>query len=928
MIGTTLSHYRITAKLGEGGMGEVYRATDERLDRDVAIKVLPEAVAQDAERLARFEREAKLLAKLNHPHIATLFSFESSELSPPVIPSEAEGRVEESGRGDGRSVHFLVMELAEGETLADRIKKGAIPVDDALPIALQIAEGLEAAHEQGIIHRDLKPANVMLSPEGKVKILDFGIAKPLEAPAGEGEGDTRTVTTPPTRPGVVMGTPAYMSPEQLRGERADRRSDIWAFGVTVWEMLTGSRLFNGASDSEILAAVLRAEPEWSELPVQTPMPVGRLLRRCLERDPRERLHDIADARLEIEEAITAPDWASTDQSGRPEPTFRDRMRAAWPAVLAAFVVGALLVTTVWMVSEVRSTTPGPSMRLALNLPPGVTIIAADFPVLALSPDGRWLVFAATDGETLRLFKRSLEQFNAAPIPGTEGGDHPFFSPDGRWVGFFAGGKLKKAPLDGGLPQVLADAPRPWGAAWGQDGTIAYIPRDTQGLWRVPATGGPPVEIASPLREQGELDLNWPEFLPDGKAVLLTAFEGMTADTANICVLDLESRARRTLIENASFARYVPTGHLIFGHEGAVHIAPFDAERREVTGPPVPLPEPVLYNSELGVPYLAFSAGGALAFIPGGGAPRLRLMSVDLAGTERPLIDARRGFMYPRFSPDGERLAVTISEPGDTNVWVIDLATGAQTKLTQEGANVLPSWTPDGERVTYLSIRGGNDFSINWKRADGHGESEALVSQREPGEKLGPGSWSPDGKTLVFVRYLPSQAENQRDIWIVDRDGDREPRPLFETGAMERAPAISPDGEWLAYVSNESGQAEIYVQPFPAGGERHQVSTAGGMKPVWAPDGRSIYYRAIEQGQYVPAIMTAPVTTKPRFRAGAPQVLFEDLFEIGTYTWGPNFDIAPDGKSFVWIEWDEARIATEVKVVLNWFEELERLAPTE
>jgi Tol biopolymer transport system component len=826
-------------------MGEVYRARDTELERDVAIKVLPEEVSQDVERLARFDREARVLAKLNHPHIAQIHGLEE----------------------DG-GTRFLVLELVDGETLAARLERGAAGVEATLQIALQVARALEAAHERGVVHRDIKPANVMITREGDAKVLDFGIARPLEAPAGEGEADTRTVTTPPTRPGVVMGTPAYMSPEQLRGEGADRRSDIWAFGVTVWEMLTGSRLFNGASDSDILASVLKASPDWGELPAGTPPAIRRLLRRCLERDPQERLHDIADARLEIEEAITAPDWASTEQAGQPEPTFRDRVWAAWPAVLAAVVVGALLATTVWKLSEVRSTAPGPSMRLALNLPPGVAIIAGDYPVLALSPDGRWLVFAATDGATLRLFKRSLEQFNTTPIPGTEGGDNPFFSPDGRRVGFFAGGKLKKVPLDGGLPQVLADAPLPFGATWGADGTIVYIPRGTQGLWRVPATGGAPVEIASPLREQGELDLNWPEILPDGKAVLLTAFEGMTADTANICVLDLESRARKTLIENASFARYVPTGHLIFGHEGAVHVAPFDAERREVTGPPVPLPEPILYDSELGVPYLAFSAGGVLAFSPGGGAPRRRLMSVDLAGAERPLIDARRGFMYPRFSPDGERLAVTISEPGDTNVWVIDLATGAQTKLTQEGANVFPSWTPDGERVTYLSIRGGNDFSINWKRADGHGESEALVSQGEPGEILEPGSWSPDGKTLVFARYLPSQPENHRDIWIVDRDGDREPRPLFETGAREMGPAISPDGEWLAYVSWESGQAEIYVQPFPAGGERHQVSTAGGMKPVWSPDGRSIYYRAFEGGQWVRPILTAPVTTTPRVSRGS------------------------------------------------------------
>ncbi|MCW8984527.1 MAG: hypothetical protein OQK55_04230, partial [Thermoanaerobaculales bacterium] len=614
------------------------------------------------------------------------------------------------------------------------------------------------------------------------------------------------------------------------------------------------------------------------------------------------------------------------------PTFRDRVRAGWPAAFVAFVVGALLATTVWKLSDVRSTIPRSSMRLALNLPPGVMIQKTNpYPVLAVSPDGRWLVFTAFEGDNRRLFKRSLEQFDATPIPGTEGADNPFFSPDGRWVGFSAGGNLKKVQLHGGPPQILADAPNLCGATWGADGTIVYVPREYQGLWRVPAVGGAPEVIALPQREQGDWDFNWPEFLPDGKAVLFTALKGMTADSASICVLDLGSGARKPLIDNASFARYVPTGHLIFGHEGSVHVAPFDAGRREVTGPAVPLPEPIHYDSEGGLPFLAFSSEGDLAFVPGGGALRRGLVSVNPDGMERPLVDARRGFMYPRFSPDGERLAVTISEPGDTNVWVIDLATGAQTKLTQEGANMFPCWTPDGERVTYLSIRGGTDFSINWKRADGHGESEALVSQGEPGGMLGPGSWSPDGRTLVYFRYVPSQPENERDIWILDLDGDRKPRPLVATRALEMGAAISPDGQWLAYASNESGQLEIYVQPFPGGGERHQVSTAGGAKPVWSPDGRSISYRAIEgwEGQFAYPILTVPVTTNPRFRAGAAQVLFEEPYEAGTYMWSPNFDIAPDGKSFVMITPDESwGRATEVRVVLNWFEELKRLAPTE
>ena len=450
MIGETLGHYRIVDKIGEGGMGVVYRAHDERLDRDVAIKVLPEAVAEDIQRLARFEREAKLLASLSHQNVATLHGLE-----------EHEGQ------------RFLVMELAEGETLAERIKKGPIPVDDALEYARQIAEGLEAAHEQGIIHRDLKPANVMVSAEGKVKVLDFGLAKAFDPEASrpmspESLAESPTLTADLTRGGVLLGSAPYMSPEQARGKPVDKRADIWAFGVILFEMLIGTRLFDGKTTSDILAAVLRAEPDWSKLPAQTPRPVGRLLRRCLDRDPRERLHDIADARLEIEEAITGPDWASTEQAGQPEPTFRDRVRAAWPMLLATAVVGALLAGgATWKFSEVRSTIPGPSMRLALNLPPGVTmsvsVVGDDGPWLAISPDGRSLVFVGGGEGRSQLYRRDLEQFDAIPMPGTEGGFHPFFSPDGGWVGFFADGKLKKIPLAGGPPQIIAEAPKPCGA---------------------------------------------------------------------------------------------------------------------------------------------------------------------------------------------------------------------------------------------------------------------------------------------------------------------------------------------------------------------------------------------------------------------------------------------------------------------------------
>ena len=429
-------------------------------------------------------------------------------------------------------------------------------------------------------------------------------------------------------------------------------------------------------------------------------------------------------------------------------------------------------------------------------------------------------------------------------------------------------------------------------------------------------------LAVPDLERGELWFYWPEFLPDGQAVLFTNFRGFTADDAQIEVVDLESLARKTLIENGSYARYVPTGHLVFGRGSGIHVAPFDLERREVTGPSVPVPEPILYEFEGGVPHLAFSTAGSLAFVPGAGSPRLHLVSVDLEGRETPLIEARRGFAYPRFSPDGERLAVAIAEPGDTNVWVLNLSTETQTKLTLEGSNNFPIWTPDGERVTFQSRRGGVG-GIYWKWADGSGASEPLVLTGKVGETITPSSWSPDGNTLVFQRLSSAQAGIRSDLWIATREGDREPLPLVATGALEGGAAISPDGRWLAYKSNESGRYEIYVQPFPEGGERHQISTDGALPPVWSKDGQTVFYQNEDQ------VLAVPVSTAPRFRAEAPRVLFEGEYEKASYVTHPNFDIAPDGKSFVMVKPDEEwGRATEIRVILNWFEELKRLAPTE
>ena len=540
------------------------------------------------------------------------------------------------------------------------------------------------------------------------------------------------------------------------------------------------------------------------------------------------------------------------------------------------------------------------------------------PVLAISSDGSWLVFVGWKDGRSQLYRRDLGQFDAMPIPGTEDGRQPFFSTDGRWVAFFANGELKKVPLAGGPTQIIAEAPKPCGASWGPDGTIVFNRRLGEGLCRVSAVGGAPDVF---LARGGSWNY-WPEFLPDVRSVLFTNFSGLIDDNPQIQIIDLESRARKTVIEDGSYARYVPTGHLVFGHRAGIRAVPFDADRREINGPAVPIPEPILYDFENGLPQLAISTTGSLAFLRGGSTPRRQLVSVDLEARETPLIEAEGGFAYPRYSPDGERLAFTISEPGNVNIWILNLSTRAQSKLTLEGNNNFPVWTPDGERVTFHSRRRGVD-GIYWKRADGSGDSEPLVRTEKVGDTMVPHSWSPDGNTLVFQSLSSTEAEVRSDLWIMTLEGDRNPRPLMATAALEAGAALSPDGRWLAYKSNESGRYEIYVQPFPGGGERHQLSTDGALPAVWSTDGRAIFFQTEDQ------VLAVPVSTVPTFRAGAPRVLFEAAYDPGYSGTHRNFDIAPDGKSFVFVKADEEwGRATEIRMVLNWFEELKRLAPTD
>ena len=894
--GQLVLHYELIEQIGAGGMGVVYRATDTKLRRDVAIKVLPDAFAEDQERLARFEREARVLASLNHPGIASIYGLEESN-----------------------GVQFLVLEHVPGATLADRLAEAALPVDEALQVARQIAEALEAAHEQGIVHRDLKPANIKLTPDGKVKVLDFGLAKALTG--GQSTVDLSqppTATIEGTRAGVILGTAAYMSPEQARGGAVDKRSDIWAFGVVLWEMLTHDRPFEGAVVTDILAAILRAEPDWQALPSDLPRPIRRLLRRCLQKDVRQRLHDIADARLDIEEAAAEPDAVEPDAGPA---GVAHRMRSTWWMLPVAAAVGIVAAWTTWTMRAGPGDTAGTAVRLSLSMPPGVSMRAAWLrPGVAISSDGRWLVFVGTEGGTRKLFKRSLEKFGVTRIPGTDNARFAFFSPDNRWVGFWDGAedKLKKVALDGGVPMVLCDAQNAWGATWGTNRKIVFYPGALNGLWQVAEAGGEPELILAPNPETGQASYIMPQFLPDGTAVLYTAWRGgFTAASAQVAVLDLASGDTKVVLDNAACARYLPTGHLVYGRGGRVEVVPFDLEHREVTGPSVPVPEPIFFDPD-GKLHLAVSDTGTLVFVPGGSAPRRQLAYLDLQGNKDLVGGSARGYLYPRFSPDGQRLAVTISELGEPNIWIVDHTTGLETRLAGGGRRNFALWSPDGRRVVFAleTEQPPASWSIFWQQADASGAPEPLLMAQAPGVWLWPSSWTPDGKMLVFSKWSTGSS---RDIYYVSVDNPQEIRPLLATEADEMYGLLSPDGHWIAYASNETGRWAIYVQKFPDGSERHQISAGDTYDLVgWAPDGGKIYY--VLDGR----MMGVGITTEPKLRVDTPRVLFEVRHSGGGW-FSPDLHLSTDGERFVMVTRDETwGVATEIKIVLNWLEELKRL----
>ena len=785
MIGQTISHYKVLEKIGQGGMGVVYRAEDMNLSRDVAIKVLPEQFTKDPQRLARFEREAKLLAQLNHPNIAAIHSFEHAD-----------------------DVHFLVLELVPGDTLAERVAKGPMPVEEALEICRQIADGVEAAHEKGVIHRDLKPANVKITPEGKVKILDFGLAKAFEGELPVTDiSQSPTLTEEMTRAGVILGTAAYMSPEQVRGKPVDKKADIFAFGCLLYELLTAKRAFGGETVTDTLAKVLEGEPKWDELPGVLPSTIRFLLSRCLQKDPGKRLQHIDGARILIEEALSGETTASAIGLGGAVQPVQQR----WGMTVGLVALGAVVASlAVWLL--IQPSAPEQQLKkFAITPSLDASMTNRNVNELAISPDGRHFVYTARSAGSDQLALRSLDDFVDRPIPGTENVEGvPFFSPDGESVAFFAGGSLKKVSLMGGAPITLCDAaPIRNTGSWSSEGTIVFSAgaEGGVGLYRVSSVGGEPELLATPNSDQSEDRFFAPHILPDGENVLFS-IRNSTVFIDRTAVLSLETKEQKTLLADGRQAHYLPTGHLVYELTGTGNLmaVPFDLARLEVTGEPVPIVEGVRHTATGFVDY-AVSQEGTLVYVPGQAGAEHSLVWMDREGRETPVTEEKREFGTPRSSPDGKQLVLSIHQEASPNhLWTYDLEDQSFSRFTFEGlSNGSAVWSPDSKWIIFQNTS-EDGRSLYRQLADRSSPAEQLTEKSPTVQQAT--SWLPDGSAVTFF-----QGSGDGDIWILPMEGDREPQPILNSpDAAECCGVFSPDGKWLAYVSNETGQNQVYVTP--------------------------------------------------------------------------------------------------------------------
>jgi serine/threonine protein kinase len=882
MIGKTLDHYQIKSEIGKGGMGEVYQAKDQVLGREVALKFLPDAFAGDPERMARFEREAKVLASLNHPNIAAIYGLE-----------QAEGK------------RYIVMELVEGETLAQRLSKGPLPVEEALGLCRQIAEGLEAAHEKGVIHRDLKPANVMITEGDRVKILDFGLAKALSGETQAGDlSQSPTITDAMTQPGIVLGTAAYMSPEQAKGKAVDKRSDIWAFGCILYECLTGKRAFDGETVTEALASILKSEPEWKALPENLHPRIRLLLERSLKKDPRDRYSSISDGRVDIQDVVADPRSMLVQTAiTAPERKVRLSLPAIAVIVVLSFIIAGL---TVW---KFKPAEPRQVIRFEYEVPDGQRIATPTFPLIAASPEGTRFVYGTPDG----LYLRSVAELNARLIPGTRGALSPFFSPDGQWVGYFSffDKQLKKVSVTGGPPVTLCPtSSMQTGASWGRDGTIVYGGL-FEGIMRVSADGGRPECIV----KMESTSLSFPQILPDAKAVIFTETSS-TSSSPKIVVQSLTKGIRKVLLEGFN-ARYLPTRHLVFCSGNNLFAVQFDPEKLEIRGASIPLVEDVFSMPSLSAQW-DVSDSGTLVYLQKQGSITelpLKLLWVDREGKEEPIPAESNAYFFPRISPDGTRIALSVGGPMNADIWIWDLMRSGLSRFTLDAVGSVGLWTPDGKRITYTSERTN---TVYWKAADGTGKGEVLTTQ--PGLRLYPWSWANNGKILILEEYPDG------NIGMLSLEGERKWKPLLQEKYRESQPQISPDGRWLAYTSNESGKEEIYVRPFPnINGGRWKISTNGGKNSLWSPNAREVFFRNED------AVIAVPVKTDPIFSPETAKVLFRGKYFYAGPVVGTLWDISPDGKRFLMIK-EQGTTASggsgprKINIVINWFEELKQRVP--
>ena len=896
--GDRFGGFEVIAFIGAGGMGSVYQARDPMLQRDVAIKVLPESLADDPERLARFTREAQTLASISHPNIAGVYGLE-----------------------DAGGVRALVMELAPGEDLSQRIARGPIAVDEALPLALQIAEAVEAAHRHGVIHRDLKPANIKVSAQGGVKVLDFGLAKALEAPGSSADlAQSPTITTPAmTRAGVVLGTAAYMSPEQARGKPLDRRTDVWAFGCVLFEMLTARRAFRGDDVTETMAAIIRAEPDWTMLPTNTPPAVRRLLTRCLQKNVRDRLPDIGAARLDL---IDAKAELSSPASPRSFAERGPQGRAhVWRWAAVALVGAALGAWAAVTIIERESAAPPRVVRFAFPASPSVAPRGAGTGrhVLALSPRGTHLVYWANE----RLYVRRLDRVGEdLPLRGTEGAREPLVSPDGQWVAFAVGGQLKRVSMEGGASTTIGPASGIWGGNWDADGMIRFG-RGPDGIWALPEAGGSATQLVKV--DAGEL-AHGPQLLPGGEWLLFTLrpATGDSWDAAQIVAQSIRSGERRVLLDRGRDARYLRTGHLVYGLDGTLLAAPFDAGSLRVTGAPVPLIEGVLDGDvRSGAMHFSVSDDGSLVYLSGRSGSDSTLTWVTRDGRQQPLRAPLHIYGGPRVSADGTRAAVDVQRGEDFDVMVYDFARNLLTPLASTPAREqFPAWTRDSRRIVFYADAGGG--GLFWKAADGTGPTERLT---ETSHLQLPSSWSVDGRALLFNQTVSVPFANIRrtdpsDVFTLSLDSRPTVRPILQTPVRELQPILSPDGKWMAYVAAESNRPDVYVRPFPNVEDgRWQVSVDGGTSPLWSPDGKWLYYASGRKA------IGVPVETTPTFRPGTPAELFDmpPIYSSALASGWRLWDMAPDGQRFLMVV-PGGDGETQIVVVLNWSEELKRLVP--